>query len=918
VSRSRSAFVLALAIVAACGGRSTDRAQSPTRSSPALAIARPAGPPPPARDDGRLPPTAIPRRYGLSLKIDPKRPRFSGVTTIQVELPQPTSYIALHARDIAVSRAVARLGGTEISATAQGRLAHRGIAPEELVLTFSRELPAGTAEIEIAYDAPFAADLAGLYRAEEAGRMYAFTQFEVADARRAFPCFDEPIFKTPYDVSITAPSDNLAVANAAEVSHEPASDGMTVHRFATSRPLPSYLVAFAVGDFDVVDWRKDPFPIRAITAKGRGALAGLALEAATALVGKFEEYFAVPYPYPKLDLVSVPDFGAGAMENPGLITFRESRMLLDARRATTGARRSQVQVIAHELAHQWLGDLVTMKWWDDIWLNEGFATWAEAKIVDQWKPAFGATIEQIAGIQQVMDTDALSSARAVRGPVRSTSEAEEAFDGITYDKAAAVLRMIEGWLTPEVFRRGVQRYLTENAWKNASASHLFKALEFVSTQSVGALASTFLDQSGVPEVLVNWTCNGGIGKVELSESEWRPLGAPGEARARWTLPVCVETDALKGKSCFTLGRDPIVREVGSSCPAWVYPNADGGGYYRFLMEGARLLALARASRSLSPLDRLGLVSNAWAEVRQGTVGVSVLLDMLPAFDAETNRYVVEQIAGALGGIDVTLVDPEAREAFQRWVVSRMAARKAAVGWEDAHPAEVKDRAQAQQQEYRAQQDDDRTMMRGTVLWVMGEVGGDDATLREAESFATRWLTDPTSVNPDIAAVALSLASIRAGPARLTELRSAAANAKTPEERVIAIRAMGAFGDPAQLRKALDLALTDELKLSELRYLFGSALNRRASWPTLYAWEKENWEKLRARVPGSLGRGMLIDVAGTMCTPAALEDARSFFVPATRDLEGVKRQLDEALESAGLCVALRQHGAAEVTRYFKHK
>jgi aminopeptidase N/puromycin-sensitive aminopeptidase len=334
-----------------------------------------------------------------------------------------------------------------------------------------------------------------------------------------------------------------------------------------------------------------------------------------------------------------------------------------------------------------------------------------------------------------------------------------------------------------------------------------------------------------------------------------------------------------------------------------------------MVEGARLLALAHGSRSLSPLDRVGLVSNAWAEVRQGAIGVGVFLDMLPAFDTESNRYVVEQIAGAIGAIDIALVEPDARGAFRRWVIARMAARKKMVGWEDAHTSESKDRAQ---QEYRAQQEDDRTMMRGTVLWVMAELGGDNATLDEAEGYATKWLTDPASVNPDTAAIALGIASMKAGAARLAQLRAAAANAKTPEDRALAIRAMGTFDDPALLRKALDLALTDELKLSEIRYLVGSALNHRAAWSTLYAWEKENWNKLRAHLPGSLRRGMLIQVAGTMCTPTALEDARAFFVPATREIEGVKRPLDEALESAVLCVALREHGAAEVTQYLRRK
>jgi alanyl aminopeptidase len=820
---------------------------------------------------------------------------------IQVAILEPTRFVVLHARDINVLHAVAHVGDMTVTATPKPRLAAGGVVPEELVLSFARRLPAGAAELEISYDAPFAADLAGLYRVEEAGRMYAYTQFEVANARRAFPCFDEPNDKTPYDVTLITPSETMALANSPEISQTVATDGTVEHRFATSPPLPSYLVAFAVGDFDVVEGQKTPFPIRAITTKGRANLTGLAIEAAAALVTRLSDYFAIAYPFAKLDLVAVPDFAAGAMENPGLITFRDTLILLDSARATTSIRRSQAEVIAHELAHQWLGDLVTLQWWDDLWLNEGFAMWAEAKIVDQWKPSFGATFGQIAGVQHVMDIDGLKSARAIREPVHSTSEAEEAFDGITYDKGAAVLRMIEGWLGPDVFRRGVQRYLHENAWKNARSDDLFRALEFVSTQRIGELARGFLDQPGVPDVLVNWTCGSGGARLELNESEWRPLGTGGDAPHTWTLPVCVGTEALKGKSCFTLGRDPIARNLGADCPAWVYPNAGEVGYYRFVVAGTRLMALARGARALAPIDRLGLVSNAWAEVRQGAIGAPILLDMLPAFDAESNRHVVEQIASILQGIDLALVDDNVREPFQRWVAARMAMHKASLGWETS-PSE----------------DDDRIIERRTVLWALGEIADDETTLNEAQQYAESWLRDPTAVPADTAAVALPLASIKAGAARLYQLRSAATNAKTPEDRALAIRAMGTFDDPVLLRKALDLTLTDEFKLSELRYVFGSAVGHRAGRPVLYAWEKENWDKLRARLPGSFGRGMLIDVAATMCTAAARDDARDFFLPATREVEGIKRPLEEALESAGLCIALREHGAEEVTRYLRRK
>ncbi len=867
------------------------------------------------RADGRLPMTVKPHGYHVALEIDPTKERFSGHVTLEVDVPAATAYVVLNARDMNVSRAAARPEGRpdDVPATVTPRLASGGVVPEEIVLAFAQPLPAGHAVLDLTYDAPFAADLAGLYRVEEQGEWYVYSQFESTDARRAFPCFDEPAFKTPYEITITAPPGLKALTNTPEVSSAPAPEGgATVHKFAVSPPLPSYLVAFAVGPFEIAEGRKEPFPIRVVATKGRAHLASLALDVAAALVDRLGDYFDMPYPYAKLDLVAVPDFAAGAMENPGLVTFRDVLLLIDPLHATTSARRAQAEVIAHEFAHQWFGDLVTMKWWNDIWLNEGFATWAEAKIVDEWKPSFGATLGQIAGIERVMDTDALKSARAVREPVRSTSEAMEAFDGITYQKGAAVLRMIEGWLGPDVFRRGVQRYVHENAWKNAGAEDLFHALDFVSTQKVDELAGAFLDHPGVPQVLTSFKCEGGSGRLELRQSEWRPLGldAPGDpgaatpARRIWTLPVCVEVDGQKSKRCFTLGSDPITRNPGvHSCPAWVYPNADQAGYYRFLVERDKLLALARAGKALEPSERLGLVSNAWAGVRQGAIAPSVLLDFLTLFDGEGNRYVVEEILDVLRGVDHALVEDGARADFQRYVLARLSARKHTLGWWPPSGRE--------------ESDDDQALERRSVLWTLGELANDEATLAEAEKYAKAWLRDRDNVSADTAAVAVPLASIGAGEARLVELREAARRAETPEDRVIAVRAMGLFDDPVVLRKAFDLALTDEIRLSEWRYLFGAAASHRAAAPVLFAWEKENWAKLRERAPNSLGRGM-VDVAGAMCSSADREGAREFFTGAIDGMEGVKRSLDEALESAALCTALRGHGAAEVTRYLKDK
>jgi alanyl aminopeptidase len=897
--------LVTLLTLAACGaGTGSGPAAPASGGSSAPSSAPTAGPPAPApRDDGRLPSTVTPQRYALALRIDPTQQRFSGTTSIQVAVPGPTWNVVMHARDMSISRAVAHVaGGPDIPATATPRMANGGVVQEELVLAFARPLPQGQAVLEIVYDAPFAQDLAGLYRVKDGDAWYAYTQFEATDARRAFPCFDEPSFKTAYDVTITAPRSMVALANAPESAHEDTPDGMVTHHFETSRPLPSYLVAFAVGDFDVVQGQTSPFPIRAITPKGKGKLTSLALEASAALVGKLGEYFDVLYPYPKLDVVAVPDFAAGAMENPGLVTFREELLEIDPARATTTARRRQAMVIAHEFAHQWFGDLVTAKWWDDIWLNEGMATWAESKMVDAWKPSFGATTEEIAGVQHVMDTDALHSARAVRQPVHSVSEAMESFDGLTYEKGAAVLRMLESWLGADTFRRGVQRYVHANAWGNASASDLFDALDFVSAQKVGAIASGFLDHPGVPSVLLSWKCGGkNGGKLELRESEWKPLGGGGDAPRSWTLPVCVASDGQKGKSCFTLGADPIARDLGARCPAWLYPNADEAGYYRFVLDRPQLLALARSARALDPVDRLGLVSNAWAEVRQGALDPSALFEVLPTFDGETNRFVVDQLASVVDEMDHSLVDDGDRAAFQRWVAARFVGKKAVLGWEPAK-----------------KEDDDRALSRNTVLFAMGGVAHDAATLAEAEKYAQKWLKDPTSVSPETAAVAVPLASIRASASRLDELRAAAKGARTPQDRIVAIRSMAWFEDPTVLRKAFEVSLTDELRLSELRYLFGPAFGRRAATPILYGWVKENWGKLRARIPGSRGGGMLVAVAGAMCTQADHDDAKAFFEQATVGMEGVKRSLEERLEQASLCAALREHGEADAAKWLKNK
>jgi cytosol alanyl aminopeptidase len=899
--------VLATLALGAC----SPAAHLPPQAPPPRADGATALPPP--RDDGHLPALATPLRYALSFDIDPRLATFRGQTRIDVDVPAKTSYVVLNGRGQTITDARASLSGSREPRLARvsTRAAHGAPAGsnEELVLAFDPPLPAGRATLDLTYSAPFGQELSGLYRVADGGAWYAFTQFEATDARRAFPCFDEPGYKVPFTVSVTAPQGMLAFGNAPEASREQSAT-TTTYRFAETPPLPTYLVALAVGELEVRDAARATKPaIRLITTKGKSGMGALALETTGGLVDALSSWFGIPYPYAKLDIVAVPDFAAGAMENPGLVTFREELLLLDPARASVRARRSQALVVAHELAHQWFGDLVTAAWWDDLWLNEGFATWMEWRIVDQWKPSLGAKLDAVVSQLGVMDLDALASARAVRQPVVSTSEAHEAFDGITYEKGAAVLSTIEKWIGEDAFKTGVRDYLTANAFKSVHADKLFSALDRASGKDVTQMAATYLDRPGVPEVTARLECDqGSRWHIELTQEPWRPLGASaagdeeekalsGQQEQSWTIPVCVLATGEKTSQCAELAHGAPSIVAGRRCPAWVHPNP-ANSYYRFALSASELLKLAGARAQLSVPERISLLANAWAGVRSGKLKPGVMLKVLPLFDDEPARQVVEQITSILTGMSLVLVEDGARPAFRRFVAARLAKRKASLGWLP--------------KESEAAGGGDEAILRRSVLSAMGDLAEDEATLREADDFALRWLKDPASVDSDTAGVALDLATRHAGEERLAALLASARTAKTREDRILALRAMAGFDDPAMLRRALDASLGEEIRPHEMRYVTGPAFGRRATRATAEAWTRARWDDLRKKLPGALGAG-LVGAAGVACTKAELTASTEFYSSHAVGMEGAARPLAEALEAAALCAALRAEGAPSLTR-----
>jgi len=715
---------------------------------------------------------------------------------------------------------------------------------------------------------------------KEKDHYYAFTQFEATSARRAFPCFDEPGWKTPFDISIRTSFGLLAIANTKEVDKVSDTEG-TLYKFATTKPLPTYLVAFAVGDFDVREGASSPVPIRAITVKGKKDLAGLALEAAAKLNATLTEYVGVPYPFDKLDLVAVPDFASGAMENAGLITFREESLLV-TEAAPRRQKRRMAQLICHEIAHQWFGNLVTAAWWDELFLNEGFATWMEDVATDRTYPSFGARLDSELDMESTFDLDALPSTRAVRQPARNTNEIMEAFDGITYRKGASIIAMIEGYVGHDAFQRGVRDYLTRYAYKTATSHDLLASLEAGSGKSLAAMLDPLTDRAGVPLIRTQATCDKKKKRTTLTfeMSEWIAFGEPRRTPPTWTLPVCYQTD--RAQSCIELRPgQPVTREE-PGCAAWVNPNRDHG-YYRYTLPRDRIFALARA-KNLDVATRVELLSNAYAQVRSGDLPVDALLQLLPLFDADHERHVVQTVISILGGLsDVSVLDPE-RPAFEAYVRDRL----------DGHAHFYAKKKKPSEDEVLGKRATD-------VAQVM--LGNDPIAFARLDALARAWLKDHRAVDPDLAQAAVEISARDAKEPRFTELVNAMNAAKDPADRQIAVRGLGGIDDPALFDKAFGLALIGEIKSQELYGMLASALTRRTSRDHATEYVLAHWDELRKRLPADLGPD-LTRVVATACTAKELSRLTAFVEPRVKDIDGAERPYRAYVERATQCARVR--------------
>ena len=869
-----------------------------------------------ATDDvplGRLPRDVVPDVVSVDLKIDPAKERFSGHTRIDAELAKPLRSFWLHGRDLDIrSATITTADGETLPLTIEQAHEPGGV----LRATAPDTLPAGKASIDIVYEAPFGS-LSGAYRVKPEGVPHVMTQFESLGARITFPGFDEPSFKQPWKISLTVPADQQGIANTRQVSVEPAGEGWKKLTFETTENLPSYLVAFAVGPWDVVQWkdippnavRKTPLPLRGIAAKGQGGRMDYALENTAALVEAMEVYFDIPYPFDKLDILAAPDFAAGAMENPGLITYRDYLLFVNED-SPVGERQSYWGTHSHEIAHQWFGDLVTMPWWDDIWLNEAFATWMGNKIVHQLHPEFHTDRGLMRYGMYAMGQDSLASSRRVHEPIDEYTDIESAFDGITYAKGGAVLSMFERFVGEEPFRDAIRDYLRAHSRGNATSDDLIRSIAAHSEDGDGVAKAfhSFIDQPGVPELAVTLDCEGEQPLLKLKQRRYLPLGSVVERieGQHWGIPLCVRYEAGGEIASQCTLFDKVEGEVAlnaDSCPVWVMPNADGAGYYRYTLDPASQQKLTAAFDRLNEREQTVYAATLDAAFSAGTLDASAYLQSVPLLASsevrETRLAPTGQIGWMIQRIARDEKQKEALRAYGRAVYGPML-KELGIDPKDGDS-------------------DEERRLRGSLIGFLAGTAKDPALRQELANRGRRVLGLPVGDQPgdgqlhadavpaDQLGTVIWAASELGDAAVYDALEKHFRNTADPSIRSDLLSAMGNMDDKALTERARKLVFEkDLLRRNELGPLLGSQAGteddaRRAE---LRAWIDQNFDRL-AELSAPKERRVVSLYSANMCSAEEAKDLDAKFAKRMASLEGGPRGMAQTRERIQLCSDLRE-------------
>jgi len=841
----------------------------------------------------RLPTTVVPLRYSADLRLTSGEDHFSGSIAIDLRVTQPVSTVWIFGKSLVLDKVAFSVGGHQVAAQAAAA------KNDFIAITAASPLPAGNATLHITYTGEVSRTLTdGAFQQQSGSDWYIFTKFEPVTARRVFPCFDEPSFKVPWQLTLHVPKELKAFSNTAIVSETDEPNGKKAVRFAETKPLPSYLLAFAVGPFDVVDTApvgKNQRPSRIIVPRGRASEAAYAASITPKLIDMLEDYFGTPYPYDKLDQIVVPLTTAwGAMENAGLIAYGD--FLLSPPDQDTDLQRLQrASAMEHEMSHQWFGDLVTTAWWDDIWLNEAFASWVSSKLLNEWKPEWNIEVNAARQLY-VFRADSLTTSRKIRQPIESPGDIGNAFDGITYGKGQAVIGMFENYMGAKEFQRGIRLYLQQHAWGNATSADLLASLDSVSGQHIGAAFSTFLNQVGFPLVSVKLQCNdtGPSGSVsprlDLQQQRFLPASSPGVSDAVWDVPVCVvwgdDAGAHRQCSLLTKAADRFELNGAKGCPAWLFADSSAAGYYAVSYDGALADKLIKNGLPhLTPRESAAALRSIQLMFSSGVGDPQQELAFVSEFSRNADPGLVRQASDTVDGLS-DFVPADLSNNYARMIRSLYDARARQLGWKP-QPGES--------QEVR--------LLRMEIVPLVATYGEDPELSSQATALAHEWLKDHQSLDPDMVDLVLSTAAWNGDRAFFDLLVDEIKKDKVQRERAYMIAALTSFRDPAITRARLTLLFDSGIDPRELQYtLFGAPpMTREIVWEFV----QQNFDRINSVLPSARGVpfGALLPLTATgFCDAQHQQQVETFFQPRMASLPGGARYLANTLERIQLCSA----------------
>ena len=831
----------------------------------------------------RLPNEVLPTKYQLSLTPDLDLFIFNGTESIDIKISKATQKITINSIDLSISAVTLQLGNRLLTTT-------KIDLDEELetaTFSFGEMIPAGIGKLNIEFSGVLNDQLRGFYRSEYtdingAARFLATTQLEATDARRAFPCWDEPAVKATFQVTLVIPQELVAISNM-PIEREEARGNTNVVSFAETPKMSTYLLAFIVGDFHSVEKHaSDGTLIRVWTTRGKENQGEFALENAAKLLDYMNDYFGVPYPLPKLDHIAIPDFAAGAMENWGAITYRETALLYDKTKSAAATKQRILEVVAHEMAHMWFGDLVTMEWWDDLWLNESFATWMGDKSVDQLYPDWNIWTQFVSHDTNVgLSLDGLRNSHPIEANVKDPSDIRELFDAISYSKGGATLRMLEEFIGSAAFRDGLRAYIKKHQYGNAMTKDLWKALEHTSGKPITNIMHSWISQTGYPVVYAE--IDRGSQTVNLSQRRFLYDNLQDNMPVddvMWHIPLTFKQHGDSEVPSTLMSQATMQFHLDKDLPQghWMKINANQSGFYRvhYSEHDWSILTDTIKNQLISPADRLGLQNDAYALSKAGYTAGSTFLSLSEAYRDETDAIVWEDFSSNLSAFERTIAEEQFLPQFRSFAKKLYSSIKQKIGW-DATPDEGHL----------------ETLLRRTVLSHSGSFG-DQEVLIEAQNRFKSYIEDPSSLHPDLKSVVYSLAAEQGDRSTYEIFWDLIKNADLHEEKVRLLSSVCQFSDKELLSETLDRALSPAVRSQDAVIIIVSVAGNKMGKHLAWNFIKNRWPELDRRYGrGGFAITRLVSVAGVFTTLEMADDVDNFF--RENPAPSAKRTVQQALE-----------------------